>query len=82
MPALQAMFQKVNFPYFVIKCSTSRQSSEVYLRMFTLLVPRERMFHIDKLFDLDGYRLLKQFIIKIAVIIRTQKLIIKQTGTL
>lgn len=50
--------------------------------MFTLLVPRERMFHIDKLFDLDGYRLLKQFIIKIAVIIRTQNLIIKQTGTL
>lgn len=40
------------------------------------------MFHIDKLFDLDGYRLLKQFIIKIAVIIRTQGLIIKQTGTL
>lgn len=40
------------------------------------------MFHIDKLFDLDEYRLLKQFIIKIAVIIRTQKLIIKQTGTL
>lgn len=32
MPALQAIFQKVNFPYFVIKCSTSRQSSEVYLK--------------------------------------------------
>lgn len=32
MPALQAIFRKVNFPYFVIKCSTSRQSSEVYLK--------------------------------------------------
>lgn len=32
MPALQAIFRKVNFPYFFIKCSTSRQSSEVYLK--------------------------------------------------
>lgn len=32
MPTLQAIFQKVNFPYFVIKCSTFRQSSEVYLK--------------------------------------------------
>ena len=83
MPALQAIFQKVNFPYFVIKCSTSRQSSEVYLKnVYSFGPTRKDVSHIDKLFDLDGYRLLKQFIIKIAVIIRTQGLIIKQTGTL